>query len=117
MDKDSKIGSFLKLHILFFMYSFGGVCSKYASQRDFFSFSFFLFYGLLILILGMYAIFWQQVIKRLPIVTAYANKAITVFWGMLFGVVLFHESISLSNIIGAIIIIIGICTVVKSDAD
>ena len=32
-----------------------------------------------------YAFGWQQVIKHLPLTTAYANKAVTVVWGILLG--------------------------------
>lgn len=76
---------------------------------------FVLFYGIVLLILFVYAIAWQQIIKKMPLVTAYANKAITVIWGLIWGLLIFQESLSLWNIAGAIIIIVGIMFVVKSD--
>lgn len=111
----SKIKTFILLHILLLVYSLSAVCSKMASARTFMSLPFILFYGMVLLILFVYAIAWQQIIKKMPLVTAYANKAITVIWGLIWGLLIFHENISLWNIAGAIIIIVGIMFVVKSD--
>ena len=46
---------------------------------------------------------------------AYANRAIVVFWGMLWGKLVFNEEIRPNMIIGAVIIILGILIVVSSD--
>ena len=67
-----------------------------------------MFYGAVILILGLYAVFWQQIIKRLPLSTAYMNKAATVVWGLVFGSVFFGERVSAPKLIGAALIIAGI---------
>ncbi len=72
------------------------------------SFKFVLFYGLVILLLGIYALLWQQIIKRMPLTTAYANKAVTVVWGMVWGALLFQEDITLQKCIGAAIIVVGV---------
>lgn len=103
------------LHILLAVYSLSGVCSKMASQNEFLSFRFIFWYGLVILNLGLYAIVWQQIIKHLPLTTAYANKAITIVWGILWGVIFFQEQIKWNMIVGAIIVIAGVIVVVKSD--
>lgn len=78
---------------------------------------FILFYSLVLLDLAVYAIVWQQVLKKLPLVSAYANKAVTVIWGLIWGMVIFKESLTIWNVIGAIVIIIGIYIVVRADAD
>ena len=109
--------AYIELHILLLIYSFGAVCSKYAGQCDFMSPKFILFYSLVLLDLAVYAIVWQQILKKLPLVSAYANKAVTVIWGLIWGMVIFKESLTLWNIIGAIVIIIGIYIVVRADAD
>lgn len=113
--KNQKIKSYVELHILLFIYSMGAICSKYAAQNEFLSLKFIFFYGLVLADLALYAFVWQQIIKKLSLVTAYANKAITVIWGLLFGVLVFREKITVWNIIGAVIIIIGIYMVVKED--
>ena len=58
--------------------------------------------------LGVYAIGWQQIIKRLPLTFAYANKAATTIWTCVWGVLVFHEHISVRRLIGVFTIIIGI---------
>lgn len=113
--KNSKIKYFIALHIELLVLSLGGICSKLTGNYPFLSFDFILFYGLLILNLGVYAIVWQQIIKKLPLNTAYANKAVSIVWGMVWGYLFFKEQITLNMIIGAIIVIIGVVLVVKSD--
>ena len=103
-----ELRALMLLHALLVFFSFSGVFSKLASRETFLSLRFCLFYAGLILILGVYAIFWQQIIKRLPISIAYANKAVSVIWSIIWGAILFGESISLKKIIGGVIVIIGI---------
>jgi drug/metabolite transporter (DMT)-like permease len=113
--KSSKIKYFIALHIELLLFSLGGICSKMAGKYDFLSFWFIFFYGLVILNLGVYAIVWQQIIKHLPLNTAYSNKAITIVWGILWGVIFFQEKITWNMILGAVIVIIGVILVVKAD--
>ena len=96
------------LHLLLMMFSVMGICSKTAANQEFMSFPFLFYYGLMLAILAVYAVAWQQIIKRLPLTTAFANKAVTVVWGMVWGVVAFREQISLNKVIGSVIIILGI---------
>ncbi len=103
------------LHVILFLYSFGSVFSKLASRLSFGTFEFFIYYGMVIFILGIYAILWQQILKKISITTAFANKAIVVIWGMFWGKIIFKEVISFNMIIGAIIIFVGILMVVSED--
>lgn len=111
-----KIKYYLLLHIVLLIFSATGIASKLASGAEFLSPKFILFYGLVILGLGVYAVFWQQVIKHLPLVTAYANKAVTVIWGMIFGLLFFEEKITIGKAIGAAIVIAGVYFIVTADA-
>ena len=63
----------------------------------------------------LYAIIWQQVIKHIDLTVAFANKGVTVVWGLLIGKIIFDEEMSLKKIAGAVIIIIGIIVVVTED--
>lgn len=90
------------------IYSLSSVCSKLAAGYPFMSPGFILFYGGMIALLGFYAIAWQQVIKRLPLTTAYANKAVTLIWGIIWGVIFFHEKITPTKVIGAAIVLLGV---------
>ena len=113
-EQNNKI-YFVVLHILLAIYSLGGICSKFAAQHEFLSFWFIVFYGLVILNLGVYAIVWQQIIKHLPLNTAYANKAVTIVWGILWGFIFFQEQIKWNMLLGAAIVIVGVVLVVRAD--
>lgn len=99
---------FLLLHILLIIYSLGGICSKKAALESFFSVEFLFFYFILLLALVVYAFGWQQIIKVLPLSTAFANKAITVVWGLVWGKILFNENITAGKLIGIGFIVAGI---------
>ena len=99
---------FLLLHIILKLYSFSGICSKKAALESFLSFDFFLYYLLMLLILVIYAFGWQQIIKVLPLSTAFANKAITVVWGLVWGKLIFNENITAVKLIGIGFIVAGI---------
>ena len=74
----------------------------------FLSFDFLLYYLLMLLILVIYALGWQQIIKVLPLSTAFANKAITVAWGLGWGKLIFNENITVGKLIGIGLIVAGI---------
>ena len=112
--KVSNIKYIAILHIVLFVYSILGIASKVASGKDFLSLEFCFYYGIVILNLFLYAILWQQIIKKRPLITAYANKAVTVIWGIVWGSLFFKEEISFGKIVGAIIIILGIYLVVST---
>ena len=90
---------------------------KLAAQYDALSWNWILLYGSGVAILGSYALIWQQFLKRMPLVTVYANRAAAMFWSMIFGVLLFHESIRWNMILGVAVIFVGIYLVVTSDAE
>ena len=98
----------LFLHLLFFLYSLFSVFSKMGSRAEAFSLQFFLCYGAAFLMLGIYALGWQQIIKVLPLSTAFANKAVTVVWGLVWGKLLFNENITTGKLIGIGFIVAGI---------
>lgn len=97
---------FLQLSVI--IYTMAGVCSKYASSYDMFSLQFILIYCLEIVILGIYAVLWQQIIKRIDLFVAYANKGSSLLWSLLWAKLLFKESITISNILGIIVVMFGI---------
>ena len=99
---------YLLLHLLLFLYSLAGIFSKKAAIESFLSSSFLFYYLPLIFILVIYAIGWQQVIKVLPLSTAFANKAVTVIWALVWGKLIFNENITAGKLIGVGFIIAGI---------
>ena len=107
-NKTKKIGTIIVLHILLAFYSLSGVLSKLAAKEDFLSINFCLLYIGMITILFVYAIVWQQIIKRIPLTTAFANKAACTIWGSIWGIIIFKEKLSFFKAVGIVLIVIGI---------
>lgn len=108
---------YLLMHIGFLIYSLYTVLGKYAARYDAFSFSWFCLYAAIVGVLGLYAILWQQVLKKVRLPIAMCNKAVTIVWGMLFSALLFDEQITLKKILGAAIILCGILLLSAADKD
>ena len=106
MNKNTK--TILALNVLLMFFSLGGIFSKLASKQPFLSLKFILCYGALLFIMFVYAIGWQQIIKRLPLTMAYANRAVTIVWGIIWGLLFFNEKLNVGKIIGAVIVIAGV---------
>lgn len=113
-DKKSFIKNIIILQVIILIYTLSTVTAKFASNEEFLSLKFILFYGLEIFILGVYAILWQQIIKKFEISVAYANRAMSLLWSIVWAIVFFREQITLKNVIGVIIVIIG-TIIVNSD--
>lgn len=62
----------------------------------------------MIALLGIYALGWQQIIKRLPLTFAYANRAVTVVWGIVWGALFFNEPVTPLKMLGAGIVLVGV---------
>lgn len=113
--KGFSIGIMLALHASLFVSSLSGVCSKYAAGCDFFSKEFILWYGAIVVLMFVYALSWQQILKRMPLTVAYANRPVNLVWGMIWGRFLFQERIRWNMLLGAAVIFFGIYLVVTSD--
>lgn len=115
--KNSKAKYYLILHLLFVLVSLSSVCSKFAAGCEFLSLRYCLWQCGMIGLLGVYAIGWQQVIKHLPLTAAYVNKAATVIWGLIWGLVIFKESLTPGKIVGALIVAAGVVLFAMSDEE
>lgn len=112
-----RAGTLIALHLLLLVYSLSGIFSKNAAREPFLSPTFILLYGGMLLILFIYAIGWQQILKRLSLSLAFANKAVTVVWGMVWGFFIFGEPISALNLLGAALVIGGVVLYARADAE
>ena len=103
------------LHVSLFFSSLSGVCSKNAALSEFFSAEFFGWYALVLVIMFVYAVIWQQILKRMPLTVAYANRPVGLIWGMIWGRLFFGEAVTWRMLLGAAVIIAGIVVVVTED--
>ena len=106
-----RIFNFLLMYISFFVYSVSSIFSKLASGQEFLSKEYILFFIAIIIILGIYAILWQQILKRIPLSIAMSNKPITLILSILWAFLMFKENITIKTIIGIFIILLGIYVV------
>lgn len=99
------------------IYTLSSVVAKLATGKELFSFTFFLFYGLEVVILGIYALLWQQMIKRFELSVAYANRAMALLWSGVWAVVLFKEALSIKKVLGILLVIAGTIIVNRTTTD
>ena len=108
MRKTQALWKWVMMHGLFLVYSLTTVISKKIADAEFLSPRFITGYLLIFLCLGIYALGWQQVLKHFSLSKAFANKAVVVVWGLIWGAALFGESLTPGKIIGAALIIAGV---------
>lgn len=114
-EKKTKPIVWIALHIMLAVMSLSSVCTKLAAGEPFLSVKWCLYYGAVLAILFVYAIVWQQIIKRLPLTVAYANRAVSVLWGCVFGVIFFGEKITVGKIIGGVLVAAGVILFATAD--
>lgn len=71
-----------------------------------------LFLGLEVLALLAYSLLWQQVLRRMPLGFAYANKGVCTLWTALFGICLFGEALTWGKALGIVVVLLGVALVV-----
>ena len=99
---------YIALHLMLLFYSSVGVLGKLASRYEFLSTTFVLLYGVEMIVLCIYAVAWQQFIKRMPLSVAYANRAVMIIWGCVWGIIIFHEHLTAGKIAGGLLVLCGV---------
>ncbi len=115
MEKMNKTKNYIQLHLNILLFSLTSVFSKCASVQ----FNngglknplLYLFLFLMVANCGVYAIAWQKVIKKFSLSTAYANRSVYLIWSQVWAVVIFQESLSVKNIIGLLVVLVGVMVV------
>ena len=110
----SSFFSYLSLIGINLIYACTVVFTKSASQHQFLSLPYILWLVGAVGVMGVYALLWQQVIKRMPIAEAYMFKGTSLIFVLLLSALIFGETITLTNIIGAIVITVGIAIYARS---
>lgn len=102
------IKQILILQAIIIVYTFSGVFGKMATAgHAFLSREFLLYIFLDLGVLAVYALLWQQALKRFDLHVAYANRAMATVWGIVWAYIVFGEVITVMNVIGTIIILAG----------
>lgn len=90
------------------IYAVVSILTKYTSQQEFLSWRYICGLAGAVGVMGIYAILWQLVLKRVELSLAYMFKGTSIVFVMLLAFWLFSEQMTWNNIVGAIIIILGI---------
>ena len=96
------------------VYACTSIFTKMASRQKMLSWPYLLWIAGAIGVMGVYAILWQQVIKRMPLSTAFMFKGTSLVFVLLISSLLFSEAITVNNVIGSVIIIFGIALFAKA---
>ena len=102
----------IKIQAIIFLYSIISILSKIASsflEKEIWMVMVILL--IMLIVLASYAFLWQKLLKKVDLSIAYVNKGMLLFWSMIWSVVIFREEITILNIIGTIIIFVGIMVV------
>ncbi len=102
-----KIKNVILIQGVVVIYTFSGIMSKKASASGGNIVKFLSFFGLELVMLAVYALLWQQMLKRFELSAAYANRSTALLWSMLWAAVFFGEPVSVRNIAGALLVLFG----------
>lgn len=102
-----KIKNIILLQIIVIIYTFNSILAKFSAGEEVMSIRWIAFYVGEVAILGVYAILWQQMIKRFELSVAYANRAMALVWQALWAILIFKQNLSAKNFIGIALVIVG----------
>ena len=100
--------SFILMYFSFFLYSLSSIFTKLASNYSIMSWQYILCFVAIIAIMGIYAILWQQVLKKVQLSVAMANRPVTLVFASMWAVLLFGEKMSALFLVGFVLIVAGL---------
>lgn len=113
--KGVTLKNIILLQAIIVIYTVSSVMAKLASASTAKPLRMLVFLGLEFVILAIYAVLWQQMIKRFDLSVAYANRSMAILWSMIWAVIFFHDEITLRNVLGVLIVLVG-TVIVNLDA-
>lgn len=110
--KKNNLRQLILLQLIVIVYTCSSIMAKFAAMQETLMGLCF-FFALDILFLGIYAIFWQQIIKKMDLSVAYMNRSTALFWSALWAGVFFHEEITVKQLVAVGLVIAGTVLVNK----
>lgn len=111
--------NYVYLHLSILLFSFTSVFTKLASiefnKNGIYGWKLYLFLSLMLMNCFVYALVWQKVISHFELSVAYANKSVYLIWTQIWAVLIFQEVLTIQNIIGLVIVLIGVLVVQKNE--
>jgi len=106
----------IHLHLLILsiiIQAFGAICTKYAAEWSPFNLVLgirvdLIIYIIILVTMGLQVIVWQYALKYYSLSFAYPFRSLVSFVVLFFAVLLFNETITLTNILGLSVITVGV---------
>lgn len=108
MNSNSSKKAYFLLFAAVFASSFVSVFAKIAAQFPFFSPRFLFFYGLAMSINVAYAVAWQLILEKIPLITAYMARGILFVLIYVWSALIFAERLNGIQMVGAALILTGV---------
>ena len=110
-----KIKDYIFLHLAVMLFSFTSVFSKSASielnRGGLKNLLMYVCAWLMFFVCFVYAICWQKIIKKFDLNIGYANRSVYLLWSQVWAVAIFGEKLSVRNMIGVMIVLLGVVVV------
>lgn len=115
-----KIKYFIYLHLCILIFSmteiFGKLAANTYKAEGMYSVKLYVYLALMLFVCMFYAFCWQKIIKHFELHTAYANRAMYLVWSQIWASMIFSEVITFKNVIGMLIVMMGVILVSTGDA-
>lgn len=109
-----KVRTIISLIAVNLIYACESIFTKLASMQEAMSPAYLACIAGALAILGIYAIAWQQILKKVPVSDAYMFKGCSLVFVLIISAIFFGEHITLCNIFGSAMIASGIVLFAKS---
>lgn len=97
------------------LYALVSLMAATVARLPLFSLLFVLGVGGVFVLFGLYAVVWQQLLKRLPLSLAYMFKGTSLLFVLLLSALFLGDAIAWQNLVGAALIIVGIVLFARAD--
>ena len=102
------IGNALSLSMAVAVYSMSGIFTKLASCYEFVSLPYIACLLGVVFVLGIYAVLWQIILKRVSLSQAYPFRSLGIIYSLGIACFAFHEDVTVQNVLGACIVLCGL---------
>ena len=100
--------------LIYILFSLSSVFMKYASTEENILLKIF-FFGCSIGVLVIFSLLWQKLLNKTDLSKAYMFKSTTLIWSLIYGIILFGETITVSKILGIILTMLGIIIIIRGE--
>lgn len=90
------------------VYSISSIFTKTASTCIFLSLHYIACLFGVVAVLGIYAVLWQIILKRVPLSQAYPFRSLGVVYGLVIAGFVFGEEVTVMNMLGGGLVLVGL---------